>query len=66
MPDGLSFTPGPLNHGYPYTVFAPANANIAPPGLYMLFVLKPKTASSSDQTMIPSEAKIVLLQKQNP
>ncbi len=60
---GLSFTPGPLNHGYPYTVTAPANANIAPPGLFMLFVLRPKSASSSGQTMIPSEGKIVRLQK---
>lgn len=58
---GLSFTPGDPNGTNPYTVTPPANANVAPPGLYMLFVLRPKSASSSGQTMIPSVAKIVKL-----
>lgn len=58
---GLSFTAGPSNGTNPYTVTPPPNANIAPPGLYMLFVLRPKTASLSGETMIPSVAKIVKL-----
>lgn len=60
---GLSFVSGPLNHAHPYEVTAPANANIAPPGLYMLFVLRPKSASQSGETMIPSVAKIVKLER---
>lgn len=60
---GLCFTPGPQNHVYPYNIPAPANANIAPPGYYMLFVLRPKSQSISGQTMIPSVAKIVKVEK---
>lgn len=56
---GLSFTAGPQNHVYPYNVSAPADADIAPPGLYMLFVLRAKSQSLSGQTAIPSIAKIV-------
>lgn len=55
---GLSYTAGPSNT---YTVTAPPDANVAPPGLYMLFVLRPKAASLSQETMIPSVAKIVKL-----
>jgi len=58
---GLSFQTGPINGIYPWSVTAPANANIAPPGYYMLFVLRPKSASISGQSMIPSVAKIVKL-----
>jgi hypothetical protein len=56
---GLSFQSGTPNGLYPWSVAAPANANTAPPGYYMLFVLRPKTASLSGETMIPSVAKIV-------
>jgi len=56
---GLAFT-----GSGPYTVTAPADANVAPPGLYMLFVLRPKSGSTSGQTAIPSVAKIV--QVKNP
>ena len=62
---GLSFTPGPQNHVYPYNVPAPADADIAPPGLYMLFVLKAKNQSLSGQTAIPSVAKIVRVTSQS-
>ncbi len=58
---GLSFMAGPSNGTNPYTVTPPPNANVAPPGLYMLFVLRPKIASLSGETMIPSIAKIVKL-----
>jgi len=58
---GLSFQAGPANGTNPYTVTSPPNANIAPPGLYMLFVLRHKSQSLSGETMIPSVAKIVLL-----
>ena len=58
---GLDFVAGPINNGYPYTVTPPPNANIAPPGLYMLFVLRDKIHSLSGETMIPSVAKIVKL-----
>lgn len=58
---GLTFTPGQPNGTNPYTVNAPANANIAPPGYYMLFALRDKQYSLSGQTMIPSVAKIVKL-----
>ena len=47
------------NNGPMWSVTAPANANVAPPGLYMLFVLRPKAASHSGQTAIPSVARIV-------
>lgn len=60
---GLTFSPGDPNGTNPYTVNAPANANIAPPGFYMLFVLRDKQFSLSGQTMIPSVAKIVKLSK---
>jgi hypothetical protein len=56
---GLSHTqPGP---GNTYSVTAPPDENIAPPGMYMLFALRPKGASLSQQTMIPSVAKIAML-----
>lgn len=60
---GLTYGECVVNGGVSCSVQAPANANIAPPGLYMLFVLKPKSASISGQTMIPSEAKIVKLEQ---
>lgn len=56
----LSIQPGHIN-GYAYNVQAPADANIAPPGYYMLFVLGLKNASTSGQTAIPSVAKWVKL-----
>jgi hypothetical protein len=46
-----------------YTVTAPANANVAPPGMYMLFVLRPKSASLTGEMMIPSVARIVQVKK---
>lgn len=58
---GLSFTQGPLNHDFPWNVTAPNNADVAPPGWYMLFVLRAKSESSSGLTAIPSIAKIVKL-----
>lgn len=58
---GLAFSAGPSNGSYEYTVTSPPNANIAPPGLYMLFVLRDKIHSISGETMIPSVAKIVKL-----
>ncbi|MDO8550354.1 MAG: DUF1929 domain-containing protein, partial [Ignavibacteria bacterium] len=58
---GLSFTQGPVNSGYTWNVTTPADGDIAPPGLYMLFVLRAKNQSLSGQTAIPSVAKIVRL-----
>jgi len=58
---GLSFQQGPINGQYPWNVVPPANANIAPPGYYMLFVLKAKSESISGESRIPSAAKIVKL-----
>ncbi|MEK9138359.1 MAG: galactose oxidase early set domain-containing protein [Bacteroidota bacterium] len=58
---GLAFTSGPLNGAYPWDVTAPADEDIAPPGWYMLFVLRAKSDSSSGETMIPSVAWIVKL-----
>ena len=58
---GLSFQAGPSNGSYTYTVSPPPNANIAPPGIYMLFALRHKNQSLSGETMIPSVAKIVKL-----
>lgn len=58
---GLSFQAGPSNGSFTYTVSPPPNANIAPPGIYMLFVLRHKNQSLSGETMIPSVAKIVKL-----
>lgn len=56
---GLAFTQTNPNNGPTWSVTAPADANVAPPGLYMLFVLRPKAASHSGQTAIPSVARIV-------
>jgi len=50
---------GPSNGQIPYKISTPNNANIAPKGYYMLFVLRPKSASSSGQLRIPSDAKFV-------
>jgi hypothetical protein len=58
---GLTLEAGPLNGGFPYTIIPPPNANIAPPGYYMRFVLRGENASKSGQTKIPSVAKIVKL-----
>jgi hypothetical protein len=58
---GLEFTQSPIINGHTWNVTAPADADIAPPGYYMLFVLRDKSHSSSGTTMIPSEAKIVRL-----
>lgn len=58
---GLVFTQSPIINGHTWSVTAPADADIAPPGYYMLFVLRDKSHSSSGTTMIPSEAKIVRL-----
>ncbi len=57
----LSIGDAIVNGGVTYSVQAPANANIAPPGYYMLFVLKPKQGSLSGQTSIPSVASWVRL-----
>ena len=54
---GLDFRETNATNGW--RVQAPANADIAPPGMYMLFVLGSKSHSLSGQTMIPSVAKIV-------
>ncbi len=51
----------PINGVYNYEVTAPDNANIAPPGYYMLFVLRPKSASTSGTNRIPSIAKFLKL-----
>ena len=56
---GLDFTETNPTNGPSWRVQAPATADIAPPGMYMLFVLRQKSDSISGQTMIPSEAKIV-------
>jgi hypothetical protein len=56
---GLAFNPTDGS----WQVSAPANANVAPPGLHMLFALRPKSASTSGQTAIPSVAKIVQVKK---
>jgi len=57
----LTLSPPVVNGGYGYTATAPANGNIAPPGYYMLFVVRPKSASSSGQHKIPSVATFVKL-----
>ncbi|HJY64290.1 MAG TPA: galactose oxidase-like domain-containing protein [Ignavibacteria bacterium] len=44
-----------------YKLTAPANGSIAPPGFYMLFVLRPITASTSGTNKIPSVAKFIKL-----
>jgi hypothetical protein len=48
------------------TVTAPADANVAPPGLYMLFVLRPKLSSLSGESAVPSVAKIVQVKRPVP
>lgn len=50
--------PGP---GTEYNVTAPENSFIAPPGYYMLFVLKDKSESISGESRIPSHAKFIRL-----
>lgn len=57
----LTLSPPVINGGFGYSAMAPANGNIAPPGYYMLFVLRPKSASSSGQHKIPAIAKFVKL-----
>ncbi|MEO6695499.1 MAG: DUF1929 domain-containing protein [Ignavibacteria bacterium] len=42
-----------------YKFNTPANSYIAPPGYYMLFVLKPKAESISGENKIPSNAVFV-------
>lgn len=56
---GLAFSATNPTNGPSWNVTASANANVAPPGMYMLFVLRPKAASLSGATSIPSVAKIV-------
>ncbi|MGH2574492.1 MAG: galactose oxidase-like domain-containing protein, partial [Ignavibacteria bacterium] len=50
-----------INSDYTHTVTAPSNGNILTPGYYMMFVLRPKSASSSGQLRIPSVARSVRL-----
>jgi hypothetical protein len=57
----LKLTSLPPNGTNPYSVTTPANANIAPPGYYMFFVLRPKSASQSGINRIPSVAKFLRL-----
>ena len=54
----LEFEPG--SRGV-YTIHAPADAYLAPPGYYMLFVLKDKSESVSGLSKIPSYGHIVKL-----
>lgn len=49
------------NGGITYSIKAPADSNVAPPGYYMLFVLKHKNQSISGEVRIPSEAVFVKL-----
>jgi hypothetical protein len=58
----LSLEPGPPNGAHPYAVSTPDNINIAPPGYYMFFVLRPKLASISGTNRIPSHAKFLKLE----
>lgn len=53
--------PGPETE---YNITAPENSNIAPPGYYMLFVLKDKSESYSGESKIPSKAKFIKLKLQ--
>jgi hypothetical protein len=46
---------------YIYSAIAPHDINVAPPGMYMLFAILPKSASASGETAIPSVAKFVSL-----
>lgn len=58
---GLTFQAGPPNGVFPWDVNAPGDADIAPPGWYMLFVLRATSESSSGMTAIPSVARILKL-----
>lgn len=58
---GLQIGQVQVNGGFTYSTTSPANADIAPPGWNMLFVLRAKSHSSSGLTAIPSIAKIVKL-----
>lgn len=55
----LAFEPDINVGGYIVTV--PANANIAPPGYYMFFVLKDVSESNSGESKIPSNAVFIKL-----
>lgn len=44
-----------------YNVIAPSDSSLAPPGYYMLFVLKHKSHSNSGESKIPSNAKSIKL-----
>lgn len=55
----MDIGPGPVPN---YTVYTPADSNLAPPGYYMLFVLKDKSESTSGNWKIPSCAKFVKLE----
>jgi len=55
----MEIGPGPSPN---YNVYDPENSNLAPPGYYMLFVLKKKTESNSGEWKIPSVAKFVKLE----
>ena len=50
--------PGPETE---YNLTAPENSSIAPPGYYMLFVLKDKSESISGESKIPSNAVFIRL-----
>ncbi len=52
---------GPINSVYHYEITAPEKPDIAPPGYYMLFVLRPKSASTTGTNRIPSIAKFLKL-----
>jgi hypothetical protein len=58
----LPLESGPPNGVHPYIVSTPENSNIAPPGYYMFFVLRPKSASTSGTNRIPSIAKFLRLE----
>lgn len=51
---------GPTNEPL-YDVTAPENSNIAPPGYYMLFVMKDVSESISGESKIPSNAVFIKL-----
>lgn len=60
MKGEMDIGPGPVPN---YTVYTPVDSNLAPPGYYMLFVLKDKTESTSGNWKIPSCAKFVKLEE---
>lgn len=60
---GLSFSQEDPTNGHTWDVAAPADGNVAPPGLYMLFVLRAESESDSGQTRIPSVAKVVQIRR---